>query len=149
MKSKKESILKSNSTFNYQAKKVKDPLFLENEFFDPCDLLQVKYEMLRKVEQEKWPVSKAAKIFGLSRPSYYSAFSCYQSDGLAGLAPQKRGPKTPHKFSSHITNFICKIVEKDPQVTYKDLSTHIQKKFGISVHPRSINRFINHTKKKL
>lgn len=138
MKNKKESFLKSNGTFNYQAKNVKDSIFLEHDFFDPCDLLQVKYEMLRKVEYDGCPVSKAAKIFGFSRPSYYSALSTYQSDGLAGLAPQKRGPKKPHKLSSSVIDFIYLISENDPQVSVKDLSNLIQKKFGISIHPRSI-----------
>ena len=37
--------------------KVRDPKFQENEFFDPRDVVQVKYEMLRRVSIEKAPCS--------------------------------------------------------------------------------------------
>jgi transposase len=147
VKRKKEDALKSNGTFNYQANKVKDSLFLEQDFFDPCDLLQVKYEMLRKVGYEGWSISKAAKTFGLTRPSYYTAFSSYQSNGLAGLAPQKRGPKNPHKLSISVIEFIHSILQKNHLSKLEELADQVQKEFGISIHPRSINRIINPKKK--
>ena len=37
--------------------KVRDPKFREGNFFDPRDVVQVKYEMLRRVSIEKAPCS--------------------------------------------------------------------------------------------
>jgi hypothetical protein len=48
-------------------------LFQTADFFDPQDLLQVKYEMLRHVDVDKAPVTEAAAAFGLSRPAFYQA----------------------------------------------------------------------------
>jgi hypothetical protein len=59
-------------------------LFQDSSFFDPSDLIQVKYEMLRRVEAEQIPVSRAAHEAGLSRPSFYQAQAAIQQIGLAG-----------------------------------------------------------------
>src|SRR6202047_1224109 len=55
---------------------VSDPLFRDSAFFDPNDLVQVKYEMLRSVEQE-----------GLSRPVFYVTQELFNREGLPGLVP--------------------------------------------------------------
>jgi hypothetical protein len=49
--SKGES-LRHQGVLNPHPQKVADPLFLRGEFFDPRDLVQVKYEMLRRVRVE-------------------------------------------------------------------------------------------------
>ena len=54
---------------------VTDALFKDNDFFDSRDLVQVKYEMLRKVQKESEPISHAAASFGFSRPSFYKSSS--------------------------------------------------------------------------
>ena len=41
--------LKEHGCLNPHAERVRDELFLSNPFFDPRDLLQVRYEMLRRV----------------------------------------------------------------------------------------------------
>src|ERR1700686_2501427 len=77
---------------------VSDPLFRDSAFFDPNDLVQGKYEMLRSVEQEGRPVVEAAQAFGLSRPVFYVTQELFNREGLPGLVPRKRGPKRPHKL---------------------------------------------------
>ena len=149
MKNRKHTILKSNATFNGQAQAVKDPLFLEHDFFDAHDLLQVKYEMIRKVEYENCSVAKAARLFGFSRPSFYSTRASYKSNGLVGLAPQKRGPKKPHKISTEMAEFILKMINDEPGISHKELTKRIQNKFEIEIHPRTIERTIHQLKKKL
>ena len=44
---------------------VADPLFHDSAFFDPNDLVQVKYEMLRSVEKDGRAVAEAAEAFGV------------------------------------------------------------------------------------
>src|SRR6266568_3538325 len=84
--------LRQTGTLHPHPKRVTDSLFQSQPFFDVRDLMQVKYEMLRKVEADGAPVSTAATTFGLSRPSFYQAQAAFEQGGLAGLAPQKRGP---------------------------------------------------------
>src|ERR1700686_4001909 len=62
--------LLEEGTLNPSPGKVRDPMFQENEFFDPRDLVQVKYEMLRRVSVEKASVTGATNEYGVSRPTY-------------------------------------------------------------------------------
>ena len=73
----KRGALDQNGTLNAYWEDVGDELFSGSEFFDPRDLLQVKYEMLRCVRQDGVAVSKAAKTFGFSRVSYYQIQHAY------------------------------------------------------------------------
>jgi len=51
-RSPKVTALLAEGTFNPAAERVRDPKFREHDFFDPCDLVQVKYELLRQgIEQ--------------------------------------------------------------------------------------------------
>ena len=49
--------------------RVLDELFRSNAFFDPLDLVQVKYEMLRRVRQDGLSVTHTDARFGVSRPT--------------------------------------------------------------------------------
>ena len=69
----KRKVLREQGTLNRHPEKVTDGLFQENEFFDPRDLIQVKYEMLRRVSSKEETASEAARTFGFSRPSFYQA----------------------------------------------------------------------------
>jgi hypothetical protein len=71
--SDKQKALQQHGTLNPRPQDVRHPLFQNSEFFDPSDLLQVKYEMLRQVHVDKRAVSRTAKEFGFSRPSFYQA----------------------------------------------------------------------------
>ena len=59
----KSQILREHGTLNPRPQLVSDGLFQDNEFFDPRDLLLVKYEMLRRVRLEERPSPR------LPRPS--------------------------------------------------------------------------------
>ena len=63
--------LQQQGTLNPRPKAVRDELFLQDDFFDPRDLVQVKYEMLRRVQTEGKSVTDAAASFGFSQPSFY------------------------------------------------------------------------------
>src|SRR5205809_6192547 len=85
--------LRQQACLNPRPDRVHDEFFHDSEFFDPHDLVQVKYEMLRRVQKDGNPVSQAAATFGFSRPSFYQAQAAFEQAGLAGLIPHKRGPK--------------------------------------------------------
>src|SRR6476660_9008744 len=78
----KRQTLRRHGTLNPQPESVAHPLFQNSDFFDPDDLLQVKYEMLRQVHVDRESISEAARAFGFSRPSFYQAQSAFQQDGV-------------------------------------------------------------------
>jgi len=143
----KISSLRSSGSLNPTPKKVRDPVFQNNDFFDPMDIVQVKYELLRRVRTEGATVSDAAKSFGFSRLSYYRIQAMFDELGLCGLVPQKRGPKEAHKLNKKVLEFISEQIQEIPSISILALKAAIVKTFKLSVHPRTIERALIKKKK--
>jgi transposase len=146
MKNKSERLkveaLRNEGTLNPVPDNVRDPKFHENEFFDPHDIVQVKYEMLRRVSVENAPVSVAAEEYGVSRPTYYQTKAGFEKAGLAGLVPQKRGPRGPHKLRGQALAFIQQQLVAGEPVRARELAKLVQQKFDLNIHPRTIERAV-------
>lgn len=142
--------LKKHRVLNPHPHKVNDPLFRDPscEFFDPHDLLQVKYEMLRSVEHEGCSVSEATRRFGFSRPCFYQTRTAFEQHGMAGLMRGHPGPKSARKLTDEVMEFIEQSVPEGEPLRSRVLAPKIQERFGIEVHPRSIERAVKRRKKK-
>ena len=140
--------LRQQGCLNPHPDQVKDELFRTQVFFDPRDLVQVKYEMLRRVETEGLPVNRSAAAFGFSRPSFYQAQASFQQGGLPALLPQKRGPKQAHKLTADVLAFIRQTRQEDPSLHAAALASRLLDRYGITVHPRSIERALVRSQKK-
>ena len=145
----KEQALRAHLSLNRRPERVVDELFQEADFFDPRDLVQVKYEMLRKVRVEERSVSEAAARFGFSRPAFYQAQGAFEQQGLVGLLPRKRGPRRRHKVRGPVMDFVKAVVEQEEGVSMAELSRRVEESLGIKVHPRSIARALKAEKKNL
>jgi transposase len=144
----KLNALRERGCLNPRPEDVSDELFVTADFFDPNDLLQVKYEMVRRVCTEGQPISHAARGFGVSRPTVYQALSAFERGGLAGLQPQRPGPRRAHKLSDEVVDFLESSLTDTPQRGTRDLVVVVQERFGLTVHPRSIERALARRKKK-
>jgi hypothetical protein len=144
----KVEALRVDGALNRHADQITDPVFGAHEFFDARDLVQVKYEMLRRVEIEAQPVTPTAAAFRLSRPSFYQAQRAFQQRGLAGLLPKKRGPHGGHKLTAEILTFLQQAQAKDASLRPIDLAQHVADRFAVTVHPRSIERALARQEKK-
>lgn len=144
----KIEVLREHGTLNPGPDQVVDPAFLEDEFFDPRDLLQVKYEMLRRVRCDGHSVVQATRQFGLSRPSFYKARRDFEQFGLVGLLPAKRGPRGPHKLTEPVMAFVAEQLSEDETLSAKVLAERIEQRFGRRVHPRTIERALAGKKKR-
>jgi transposase len=139
--------LKESGTVNPRAQYVRDPAFADTDFFDPRDLVQVKYEMLRRVRIEGQSIAKAATLFGVSRPTFYKARDDFDRGGLVGLMPEKRGPRGPRKITAEVLRFIEEAAgEKD--LDARALTGRIANRFGLVVHRRTVLRALARLKKK-
>ena len=136
----KAEALSEEGTLNPTPENVRDPKFLAHEFFDPRDLVQVKYEMLRRVTVENAAVTAAAQDYGVSRPTFYQAQANFAEAGIAGLVPRKRGPRGPHKLQGEVLRFVEKQVAPGEAIRAQKLAILIHQKFDIKVHPRTIER---------
>ena len=140
--------LREQRTLNTRPQDVTEELFADSEFFDPRDLVQVKYEMLRRVQKDGRSIAETAPKFGFSRPSFYQAQAAFETTGLAGLAPHQRGPKQAHKLTTEIIDFIRQIRQQDSSLRTADLVSRIQQHFGLVLHPRTIERGLARRQKK-
>ena len=109
------------------------------------DLVQVKYEMVRRVQAEGQPVTKAAAAFGFSRPSYYQAAAAGEAGGMAALVPAWPGPRRAHKLTEEVVTFARHLLDTDASLRSAQLAEAITQRFGISVHPRSVERALART----
>jgi transposase len=136
----KVAALRETRALNARPEAVLDAAFAAEEFLDPRDLVQVKYEMVRLVRVEGEAVSAAAAAFGFSRPSWYAAAGTLDSEGLPGLVPARPGPRRAHKVTDEIAAFAAETLEADPSLRAVDLAASVADRFGVTVHPRSIER---------
>lgn len=139
--------LKNTGTLNPHPSAVSDTLFRENPFFDSKDLLQVRYEMLRRHRVEGASVVYVVSAFGVSRPTFYQAQTAFERSGLTGLVPKQRGPKEGHKLSSAIIEHVRTLKAATPGLTTTACVKVIQKTFGIQIHRRSLERALAGKKK--
>ncbi len=149
LRESKESALRRHHALNPRPKTVGDPAFSSgNAFFDARDLVQVKYEMLRRVREDGQPVSQAAADFGFSRPSFYQAQTVFDAEGLPGLVPQRPGPKRAHKLSEEVVDRLDEALMANASLNSVELAQLVEEEFGLHVHRRSVERAIGRRRKK-
>ena len=136
----KVEALRAERSLNPRPEAVTDEEFRSSEFFDARDVVQVKYEMVRRVRVDGEPVSRSVAAFGFSRPSFYEAAGALDAGGLAALVPARPGPRRAHKLTEEVVAFARQRLESDPSLRSADLAEAIAEQFGVRVHPRSVER---------
>lgn len=136
----KLNALRSHGALNANPESVTDGLFRSHEFFDPRDLVQVKYEMLRRVQVENRPVAETSATFGFSRPSFYRIQEVYENQGLSGLLPRRRGPQGRHKVTAEVLEFLVQTRQENHNLRSAQLVELAKEKFGLELHPRTVER---------
>ena len=144
----KPTALRYHGSLNLHPERVQDPLFAGADFFDARDLVQVKYEMVRRVRVDGQPVSRSAAAFGFSRPALYQAQAAVARGGLAALVPKKPGPRRAHKLSPEVVDFLHRARTADPSLRPLELARRVRARFGRAVHPRSVERALARREKK-
>lgn len=143
----KAAALARDGALNPHPEGVHDPLFNGNPFFDPKDLVQVRYEMVRRHQNDGRAISDVAETFGVSRPTFYKAQTALANQGLAGLVPRLRGPKDGHKISAEVISFVEEVKAATPDLTLPQVIGMIAEHFGRDVHRRSLERALARKKK--
>jgi transposase len=145
----KVAALRQHGGLNPHPERVHDPLFAGGDFFDARDVVQVKYEMVRRVRIDGEPVSHSAAAFGFSRPVFYQAQASLARGGLAALVPQKPGPRRAHKLSAEVVAFLQQEQARAETVSADELARRVRAHFGYTVHRRSVERALARQEKKL
>lgn len=136
----KRRALQDSGTFNPRSPEVGHALFARSDFFDPQDLVQLKYETLRALEKDGYSIAQAAEEFGLSRPTIYQAQAHFQEGGLPGLLPRQRGPKRPHKLTGEVLAHLQDLRQKEPGLSTAELARRLRQRFKIKLHRRTLEK---------
>jgi transposase len=142
-------VLRAHATLNPHPEQVTDALFQTDSFFDARDLVQVKYEMLRRVMVDGQPVGATAAAFGFSRVTLYHLRQRFEAVGLVGLLPQPKGPRRAHKLSDDVVAFVLHLLEAEPALRMAEVPQRVAQQFGRSVHLRTIERALARQRKKV
>jgi transposase len=145
----KSEALARDGVLNPNPEAVRDIAFTGNPFFDAEDLVQVRYEMVRRHQIDGIAITEAAAAFGVTRPTFYKAQSALKTSGLAGLLPSQRGPKAGHKLSGEVIAFATELKVAKPELTTSQCLEAIESRFGIKVHRRSLERALARKKKRI
>ena len=78
----KKKFLEQEGLINPKPERVSHPLFETLNFFDPLDLPQVRYEMIRAARVGNISVLEACKLFGFSREYFYKLERSFMAANL-------------------------------------------------------------------
>jgi transposase len=146
MSDEKLTLLRQSHTLHPHPEQVRDPLFTSGSpFFDSRDLVQVKYELLRRVRVDGYSIAEATMLFALSRPTFYAAQAAWEQAGIAGLLPEPTGPRHAHKLTEEI---LAQLQPLATTMSPPQLAQWLQEQHHLTVHPRSIERALARSAKK-
>ena len=142
MSNNKTEHLRKSKTLNPHPETVSDPLFEGSAFFDPRDLLQVRYEMIRS-HNKGTTLEAAAARFGLSVPTCVRAKRAFREGGLQALIPGRRGPRGPRKITPEILEFAENYQATHGNVSVRKLADLIGERFGVRIHFSGLHRALS------
>ena len=137
----KQEILLENGTFNRNYGKVMEHRFISDNFYDPQDLVQVKYEMLRTSNETSRKIEEIAGKFGFSRAAFYKIKTSYEKEGISAFVPEKSGPKNARKLTKEHQEFIDSYLARNPGVSSGDMAAILYKERGLSISKRTVERY--------
>lgn len=142
----KKEILLTNGTFNKNHAKVTKANFRNGGFYDPMDIVQVRYEMIRDADVSTGTIEQVSNEYGYSRASYYHIRDNFENGGMAALIPDKTGPREPRKFTDEIQEYVNDYIGRNPSASSSQIADEIESSKGVTVSKRTVERF-RHKKK--
>ena len=139
----KIDFLAKESLLNPKPDRIKHPLFQTTDFFDPLDLPQVRYEMLRTVRIENKSITEACRLFGFSREYFYKLDRQFKDGGfLALLNSPKAGRRPIIALKQEIVNFIIRRKLESAKLSGDELRKEIEKNYKTVCSTRTVERIV-------
>ena len=142
MKEPKKAFLEKEGLLNAKPERVSHPLFETLDFFDPFDLPQVRYEMIRSARVEKLPVAEACKLFGFSREYFYKLERAFMARGYVSLLGSTMGRRPIIALNQEIVNFIAHRKMEKAGLSGEKLRQEIQKLYKVDCSRRTVERIV-------
>lgn len=115
-----------------------DDELAQRGFLDPTDLVQVKYEMIRRHQVDGCSVTEVAAEFGVSRQTFYKIERAFEARGILGLLPSKSGPRSGWKCTPELLDFLVRRRSERPGAEIADLRDEVEQRFQVKLHPNTV-----------
>lgn len=140
MTDSKVEFLRKEGLINPRPTRVVHPLFQSIDFFDPLDLAQVRYEMLRNARVEDASVKEACRLFGFSREYFYQLERDFMARGYIALLGSTKGRRPLIALNQEIINYLIHRKMVEPQITGDDLRKEICEVYQVECSRRTVER---------
>ena len=138
-------LLKRAKCLNLEPERVQDPNFIQQtDFFDPKDIVQVKYEFLRRCEVEKKEVASTCHDFGFSRTTYYNVQRAFYNGGLPQLMGKPRGRQKPIKLTETVLGFLIAEKARNNNLAAKEMAKRLKERHQVDLTERMIQYVWQH-----
>ena len=137
----KHEVLQKNGTYNKNFTKVKEQRFINDDFYDPRDLVQVKYEMLRAARETERSIDDIVGNYGFSRSGFYKIKSSFEKEGVSAFVPNKTGPQNARKLTKEHQQFIDSYLMDNPGTSSDSMAVILKVERGLEVSKRTIERY--------
>jgi hypothetical protein len=138
----KKQFLQKEGLINPKPERVCYKHFESNDFFDPMDLPQVRYEMIRTARVENISVANACRLFGFSREYFYKLERKFMKHGFVALLGSQKGRRPLIALNNEIVNFIIHRKVDNPNLSGEDLRKEILKIHKLDCSRRTVERII-------
>lgn len=138
----KKAFLEKEALLNPKPERVRHPLFETLEFFDPLDLPQVRYEMLRAARAETSSVTEACRLFGFSREYFYKLERAFQRRGYVALLGSPMGRRPLLALNQEIIHFIVQRKLEQPRLGAEALRQEIHRLYQVDCSRRTVERIV-------
>jgi len=142
MADSKKKFLEQEGLLNPKPERVSHPLFETLGFFDPFDLPQVRYEMIRAARVEKSSVAEACNLFGFSREYFYKLERAFMARGYVALLGSTMGRRPIIALNQEVVNFIVHRKIEEPKVSGENLRQEIQRLYNVHCSRRTVERIV-------
>jgi len=139
----KQDVLLENGTYNRKYADVKEQRFIDDDFYDPHDLAQVKYEMLRTARESKESIEEITIRYGFSRAGFYKIKNSFDEQGVSAFVSNKTGPRNAWKLTRECQRFIDSYLLESPDTSSADIASILKTERGLEVSKRTVERYRN------
>jgi transposase len=138
----KTKFLRKEGLINPKPERVTHSLFQTHDFFDPLDLPQVRYEMLRAARVEHATVIDTCRLFGFSREYFYRLERDFMARGYVGLLGSSRGRRPLIALNQDLVNYIIHRKMTEPNLTGEDLRKELKTTYQVECSRRTVERIL-------
>lgn len=138
----KIDFLRSKGLLNPRPERITSPLFGTLDFFEPLDLPQVRYEMVRAARVGSTSVAAACRLFGFSREYFYRLERNFMERGYVGLLGSTIGRRPLLALNEEIVNFIVRRRLEEPTLSGERLRHEIRRVYKVECSRRTVERII-------